>query len=87
MIKCENIIFESIPFLHCLLHYYCIYHIVFLYNIGIKYKELEEREKPFEYIELRKQFIAEICNYNPSFGDKKTEEVLLYQVKGDDSNG
>jgi hypothetical protein len=49
----------------------------FSYNTGIKYKELEETEKPFEYIELRKQFIAEICNYNPSFGDKKTEEVLL----------
>ena len=46
-----------------------------LKKAGIKYNQLHDTEKPFEYSKIRQQFIKEICNYNPSFGDKKTEEV------------
>ena len=47
-----------------------------LKKAGIKYHDLTEEEKPFNYKELMKRFNDEVCYYLPGHGvDKKTEEV------------
>ena len=47
-----------------------------LKKAGIKYHDLNEEEKPFNYEELMKRFNDEVCYYLPGHGvDKKTEEV------------
>lgn len=47
-----------------------------LKKAGIKYHDLSEEEKPFNYKELMKRFNDEVCYYLPGHGvDKKTEEV------------
>jgi len=47
-----------------------------LKKAGIKYHDLNEEEKPFNYDELMKRFNDEVCYYLPGHGvDKKTEEV------------
>lgn len=47
-----------------------------LKKAGIKYHDLNEEEKPFDYKELMKRFNDEVCYYLPGHGvDKKTEEV------------
>jgi hypothetical protein len=38
---------------------------------GVAFKDIPETEKPYDDIELKRQFIKEVCNYNPKFNVPK----------------
>lgn len=44
---------------------------------GVAFKDIPESERPYDDAVLKKQFIKEVCNYNPKFNVPKMVSELL----------
>lgn len=45
---------------------------------GVAFKDIPETEKPYDDMEMKKQFIKEVYNYNPKFNIPKMVSQVVY---------